>query len=85
MAEMQREAYVGTAADVVERIAALARRLEVQEMAVVTWTYDEAARRKSYELLARAAGLVARHEDAAGRPAAPGPITGPIAGPITGS
>jgi luciferase family oxidoreductase group 1 len=75
MAEMQREAYVGTAADVVERIAALARRLNVQEMAVVTWTYDEAARRKSYQLLARAAGLVGLRAGPAGPAADPAAIT----------
>jgi luciferase family oxidoreductase group 1 len=75
MAEMQREAYVGTATGVVERIAALARRLNVQEMAVVTWTYDEAARRKSYQLLAQAAGLVGLRAGPAGPAADPGAIT----------
>jgi luciferase family oxidoreductase group 1 len=75
IAEMQREAYVGTAAEVVERIAALARRLDVQEMAVVTWTYDEAARRKSYQLLARAAGLVGLGAGLASPSADPGAIT----------
>ena len=28
--------------------------MDVQEMAVVTWAYDEAARHKSYRLLAEA-------------------------------
>ncbi len=70
MAEMQREAYVGTATGVVERLAALARRLNVQEMAVVTWTYDEATRRKSYQLLARAAGLVGLRAGPAADPSA---------------
>ena len=36
----------------------LAKRLRVAEMAVVTWAYEETARRKSYQLLAQAAGLV---------------------------
>ena len=31
--------------------------LDVQEMAVVTWAYDEAVRRESYRLLARAMGF----------------------------
>jgi len=42
---------------VAERIRALAAELEVQEIAVVTWTHDEAVRRRSYELLAREFGL----------------------------
>jgi luciferase family oxidoreductase group 1 len=60
IAQMLSEAFVGTPDQVVERIAELGRRLDVAEMAVVTWTYDEAARRKSYALLAQAAGLAAR-------------------------
>jgi luciferase family oxidoreductase group 1 len=63
--QMRNEALVGTAGQVVERIADLAARLEVAEMAVVTWTYEEAARRKSYELLARAAGLKGRPQEPA--------------------
>jgi hypothetical protein len=43
-----------------ERIAALAQRLKVDEMVVVTWAYDEQARRQSYQLLAKSAGLVGR-------------------------
>ena len=35
----------------------LAARLNVQEMAVVTWAYDEAVRHTSYRLLAEAMGL----------------------------
>jgi hypothetical protein len=42
---------------VAERIDELASRLNVQEMAVVTWATDEAARRRSYELLAQAMGF----------------------------
>ena len=57
MAEFQRNAFVGTAADVLQRIDELARRLNVQEMAVVTWAYDETVRHTSYRLLAKAAGL----------------------------
>jgi luciferase family oxidoreductase group 1 len=60
LGEFAREAFVGGAGDVLERIAALAARLRVAEMAVVTWAYEEAARRKSYQLLAQAAGLPAR-------------------------
>jgi luciferase family oxidoreductase group 1 len=51
------ESFVGTGPQVAERIKELATRLNVQEMAVVTWAYDEAVRHKSYRLLAEAMGL----------------------------
>jgi luciferase family oxidoreductase group 1 len=57
LTEYRRTAFVGTGAQVAERIADLARRTGVQEIAAVTWAYDEAARRRSYALLAEAAGL----------------------------
>ena len=57
MAEFRRSAFVGTAAQVAERIDELATRLNVQEMAVVTWATDEQVRRRSYELLAKAMGF----------------------------
>jgi luciferase family oxidoreductase group 1 len=57
MAEFRNNAFVGTAAYCAERIEGLAKRLNVQEMAVVTWATDETARRRSYELLARAMGF----------------------------
>jgi luciferase family oxidoreductase group 1 len=57
LADYQRRAFIGTGPRVVERIAELAKQLNVQEMAVVTWAYDEAARHRSYHLLAEAAGL----------------------------
>ena len=57
MAEYRNNAFVGTAAQVAERIEDLARRLNVQEMAVVTWATDEAVRRRSYQLLAQAMGF----------------------------
>jgi luciferase family oxidoreductase group 1 len=57
MAEYRRSAFVGTAVQVAERIDELAKRLNVQEMAVVTWATDEQVRRRSYELLAKAMGF----------------------------
>ena len=57
IAEQRKSAFVGTGAQVAERIEELARRLNVQEMAVVTWAYDEDVRRESYRLLARAMGF----------------------------
>ena len=50
-------AFVGTAARVAERIRNLALQLDVQEMAIVTWTWDEAARVNSYRLIAEAMGI----------------------------
>jgi hypothetical protein len=37
-----------------DRIVELKERVGVDEMAVVTWTYDEAVRRQSYAELAKA-------------------------------
>jgi luciferase family oxidoreductase group 1 len=51
------ESFVGTGPRVAEQITELASRLDVQEMAVVTWAYDEAVRHTSYRLLAEAMGL----------------------------
>lgn len=53
MEEYRRSAFVGSAAQVAERIEELAKRLNVREMAVVTWATDEPAHQKSYELLAK--------------------------------
>ena len=57
MAQLRDSAFVGTGAHVAERIEELAKRLDVQEMAVVTWASDEPARRRSYQLLAEAMGF----------------------------
>jgi luciferase family oxidoreductase group 1 len=54
---MHAASFVGTGLQVAERINELATRLNVQEMAVVTWAYDEAVRHTSYRLLAEAMGL----------------------------
>jgi luciferase family oxidoreductase group 1 len=51
------DAFIGTGADVMQRIDDLARRTSVDEIAIVTWAYDEAARQASYRLIAEAAGL----------------------------
>jgi luciferase family oxidoreductase group 1 len=57
LAQYQANALIGTGSQVAERIAALQRQLNVQEIAVVTWAYEEAVRQQSYRLLAEAAGL----------------------------
>ncbi|MEO8674567.1 MAG: LLM class flavin-dependent oxidoreductase [Casimicrobiaceae bacterium] len=57
IAAMRERAFVGTGEDVVRRLETEAQRLHVDEIVVVTWAHDAAARRRSYELIARAAGL----------------------------
>jgi luciferase family oxidoreductase group 1 len=54
---MRRKAYVGTAEQVRSQLTDLARQLELDELVVVTWTHDPAARHRSYELLAEAFGI----------------------------
>jgi luciferase family oxidoreductase group 1 len=50
-------AVVGTAEQVKTRLDALAKRLDLDELVIVTWTYDPAPRMRSFELLAEAYGL----------------------------
>ena len=54
---LRRKALVGTADQVAARMMELAERLELDELVVVTWTFDTAPRHRSYELLAKAFGL----------------------------
>ena len=54
---LRRKAIVGTGEAVAERLHELARAFELEELVVVTWTHDPAARRRSYELVARACGI----------------------------
>ena len=55
------------ATQVAARLQAEAARLGLDELVVVTWTFDPAARLRSYELIAKACGLRARrrHDRAA--------------------
>ena len=55
--EVRAKAMVGTGAQVGERLRALAAELEIEELVVITWTWDPAAQRRSYELLAQEFGL----------------------------
>lgn len=55
--ELRRTTFVGTGAEVVERIQALASDLDVEEVAVVTWAHSAEARRASYAEIAKAAGI----------------------------
>ena len=49
---MRERAFIGTAEQVGARLRELAASLGVAELAVVTWSHDPGARRRSYELLA---------------------------------
>lgn len=58
MAEtLRRRAFVGTSEQVCAGLEELAHSLDLDELVVVTWTYDPAPRHRSYELLAEAFGL----------------------------
>ncbi len=51
---LRRKSFVGTGEQVAERLTGLAQRLALDELVIVTWTYDPAPRHRSYELLAQA-------------------------------
>jgi luciferase family oxidoreductase group 1 len=55
--KLRAKALVGDADQVADKLNALARKLELDEIVINTWTFDAAARRHSYELLAEAFGL----------------------------
>ena len=55
----RQDSFVGTGPEVAARIEELKNRVGVDEMAVVTWTHDEAVRRASYTHLAKAMGFSA--------------------------
>ena len=50
-------AFVGTPSKVVGQIKRLGEDMEIDEMALVTWVYDEDIRRKSFSLIGKAANL----------------------------
>ena len=53
-AVLRGRAIVGSASQVRERLERVAEELDVEELVIVTWTWDPAAQRRSYELLAEA-------------------------------
>ncbi|HWP20174.1 MAG TPA: LLM class flavin-dependent oxidoreductase [Burkholderiaceae bacterium] len=57
VALLRQRSVVGTPAQVAQRLRDLAARWEVEELVVLTWAHDPAARRRSYALLAQAFGL----------------------------
>ena len=54
---LREQALVGSASQVRDRLLALAGEMEVDEVVIVTWTWDPVAQRRSYELLADAFAL----------------------------
>jgi luciferase family oxidoreductase group 1 len=58
--KLRRRAVVGTGTQVAARLTEIGTRLQLDEIVVVTWTYDLAPRLRSYELLAEAMGLPRR-------------------------
>ena len=53
LTELKDNALVGTAKQVVSKLLALAERLQIEEIVVITWTHDPVAQARSYELLAQ--------------------------------
>jgi luciferase family oxidoreductase group 1 len=51
--KLRHRAIVGTADQVAARLDELARRWQLDEIVIVTWTHDPAVRHHSYDLLAR--------------------------------
>jgi luciferase family oxidoreductase group 1 len=56
--KLRAKALVGNAGQVADKLRALARKLELEEIVINTWTFDAQARRHSYGLLAEAFGLM---------------------------
>jgi alkanesulfonate monooxygenase SsuD/methylene tetrahydromethanopterin reductase-like flavin-dependent oxidoreductase (luciferase family) len=56
--KIRNKAFAGTANEVASKLQALAAELQLDEIVINTWTYDEIARERSYRLLAQALGLV---------------------------
>jgi alkanesulfonate monooxygenase SsuD/methylene tetrahydromethanopterin reductase-like flavin-dependent oxidoreductase (luciferase family) len=56
---MKANAFVGSAQTVAAKLRAMAEKLELDELAIITWTYDPKAQARSYELLAQEFNLTA--------------------------
>ncbi len=55
--DLRRRSIVGSAAQVRDRLQALALDMDLDELVVLTWAWDPAVQRRSYELLAQAFAL----------------------------
>ncbi|WP_151445648.1 LLM class flavin-dependent oxidoreductase [Lacisediminimonas profundi] len=58
IASVRSKALVGTGEQVLEKISVLGQQLGLDEIVINTWAFDPMARRRSYELIAKAAGMV---------------------------
>jgi luciferase family oxidoreductase group 1 len=68
--KLHRKAIAGAAPQAAARLEELAKNLDLDELVIVTWTYDGVPRRRSYELLAEAFGLCRESPDANQNPTA---------------
>jgi luciferase family oxidoreductase group 1 len=59
IAALKESSFVGTPDKVAEQLRTLSKGLDVQEIALLTWTYDPKARQRSYELMAKEFGMTA--------------------------
>jgi len=57
MARMRADRLIGTPDKVKSRIVELAKEMQADEVALVTWAHEPEARRQSYRLIAEAFGL----------------------------
>jgi len=55
--KLRERALVGSGAQVAEKLRALAQHLALDEIVINTWTFDPAARQRSYSVLANALAL----------------------------
>jgi luciferase family oxidoreductase group 1 len=53
LAELRAGALVGSASQVAYKLRKLAERLQLDEVVIITWTFEPAAQARSYELLAK--------------------------------
>ena len=58
--DLRRRSFVGSGPQVAARLQALAEAWQLDEIVVLTWAWDPAVQRRSYELLAQACGLPRR-------------------------
>jgi alkanesulfonate monooxygenase SsuD/methylene tetrahydromethanopterin reductase-like flavin-dependent oxidoreductase (luciferase family) len=54
MHDMRKDALVGNASQTADKLRALAKQLELDELVVCSWTHDPAAQLRSFELMAQA-------------------------------
>ena len=53
LAQLKANALVGSAPQVASKLRALAQRMDLDEIVLITWTHDPVHQRRSYELLAQ--------------------------------